>query len=279
MSRINDKIFNCAIYLYKSVQDAERGEKTGGSGFIVGVPSSAGGGYIYAVTNSHIIREANSPIIRINKKVEDFDIYICDTTDWYHHPDGDDLAVLPLSVEITKYRLGFVPIDLFVNAKIIKDGDIGAGDETFTIGRFIGYDGKQRNEPIVRFGNLSIGTPVGIEHERGYTQESYLVESRSLSGFSGSPVFIHILPMSYRPGLKGNVGTTRGPWLLGVDWGHKYTYESVREKNGEICNEGWKVKTNSGISCVVPAWKLYELLYIEELVEMRKTKDAETKKD
>ena len=285
MPRIHDAILNCSIYLYKTREDAHAGEKTGGSGFLTRVPSSFEGGYVYAVTNSHVIREGNSPIIRINTKANDFDIYIAEPRHWYHHPDGDDLAVLPLSLEFTRYNLSLVPIGIFVDSKIIYDNYIGAGDGVFMIGRFIGYDSKQKNEPTVRFGNLSLGTPVGIEHERGYTQESYLIESRSLSGYSGSPVFVYVPPFSQRwqrfkgetkPITTSSVGRQ---WLLGVDWGHKYMDEYVRERNGEICSEQWKVRTNSGISCVVPAWKLMELLYIEELTEMRRENDEKMKRE
>lgn len=42
---------------------------------------------------------------------------------------------------------------------------------------------------------------------------------------------------------------------------------SSRER---VINDDWVVETNTGMSCVVPAWKIAELLFMEELVAIRK---------
>ncbi len=54
--RISDDILDSVVYLYPSVTDAEAGEKAGGTGFLVGVPSGVHEGvtYQYAVTNRHV---------------------------------------------------------------------------------------------------------------------------------------------------------------------------------------------------------------------------------
>ena len=229
--------------------------------------------YGYAVTNSHVIREAASPVIRLNTVNDDIEILNYADRNWFHHPSGDDIAVCPLLLDWSKYKFSCIPTDLFINQAIISKENIGAGDEVFMVGRFIGFDGIQHNTPTLRFGNMSIGSPQKILHRRGYLQESYLIETRSLSGYSGSPVFVHILPFSKRPGTQG-WSTERGPWLLGIDWGHEPIWEKVYEKNqkDEVV-EGWQVPTNSGIACIVPASKLLELLKIKELVDMRKKLD------
>src|SRR5687768_2114902 len=55
MPRIPPKFLNSVFYLYKSEDDAERGEDFGGTGFLVGVPSrNAGHMFVYAVTNWHV---------------------------------------------------------------------------------------------------------------------------------------------------------------------------------------------------------------------------------
>ncbi len=58
----------------------------------------------------------------------------------------------------------------------------GPGEEVVMLGRFPGYDGAQENKPAARFGNLAMGTTVPIEHPWRFTQESFLVECRSVSG-------------------------------------------------------------------------------------------------
>jgi hypothetical protein len=85
--------------------------------------------------------------------------------------------------------------------------DIGPGDDVFVVGRFINREGKQKNIPSVRFGNIAQmpGEPLFLDD--GKELECFLIEGRSISGFSGSPVFIHISPEApefpeFPPNLK-----------------------------------------------------------------------------
>jgi hypothetical protein len=285
LPRIDDLILKSSIYLYPSKLDAQQGEKYGGSGFIVSVSTPAHPeGYLYAVTNSHVIwGNSNSPIMRINRIDGNVDILEYSQQQWKRHPDGDDLAVAPISLEAAKHKYARIDTCLFINQEIMLDHDIGAGDEVFIVGRFIGYDGKQQNEPTVRFGNLSLGKTVIVVREDGINQESFLVETRSLAGYSGSPIFLHILPFSYRPGF-GLVTSSKmekdgkqlgvGPWLLGIDYGHHQLKELVRQKCKDPVGDGSFVCSNSGITDVVPAWKLLDLLNDEEFVKVREKKDT-----
>jgi hypothetical protein len=126
-----------------------------------------------------------------------------------------------------------------------------------------------------------------IRNEWGLLQESFLIETRSLSGFSGSPVFLFISPLDVAPVEYGE----REPrtWLLGVDWGHMRSFEPVLKEHDDPLehnlvpvNDEWKVPSNSGQAQVVPAWKLQELLDQEELKMGRRRGDeriSEMKKE
>ena len=59
------------------------------------------------------------------------------------------------------------------------------------VGRFVSHEGKQQNSPAVRFGNIAMMQKEKIIDERGVAQESFLVEIRSLPGYSGSAVLIY----------------------------------------------------------------------------------------
>lgn len=132
----------------------------------------------------------------------------------------------------------------------------------YFMGRFIAHDGIQRNDPIVRFGSIAMmpGDPV-FQKDRGFHQESFLIEARSLSGFSGSPVMLYVSTDSnrFRSGTWETTDFIQNrpsiTGLLGIDWG------SLRLKD--------EVVTNTGIMGAVPVWKLTELLDQQEVVEMR----------
>jgi hypothetical protein len=157
------------------------------------------------------------------------------------------------------------------------------------VDRFIGHDGKQSNLPTARFGNISRMDGEPIEDKYGIRQDSFLVDIRSISGYSGSPVFVYInqtlarpppfiAPPShpYRQGLHG-------PWLMGVDWCHLKTFGPVLERDqlGEPQQSRPRryVELNSGIAGVIPAWKIQEVLDLPELARKRRELDEQISRE
>lgn len=281
MPRINDKLLDCAVYLYPSEKAAKAGERAGGSGFLVGVQSTRVDDFFftYIVTNSHIIRESRAGFVRLNTTINQMAILPSDLKHWIHHPDGDDLAAITVGLKPGLFKFNFIPDSIFINDQIIKDFDIGVGDEVVMVGRFINHEGKQKNLPAARFGNVSMMPIEPItQPRRGIAQESFLVEMRSISGFSGSPVLVTIDPSIPRPKSKTMQGTIRigsefPIWLLGVDWGHIRDSYSVIDRDGNLHPEKLKVKTNTNMAAVVPAWKLRELLDEDVFASSRKLQE------
>jgi hypothetical protein len=105
----------------------------------------------------------------------------------------------------------------------------------------------------------------------GFAQESFLIDTRSWSGYSGSPVFVaqDVIGRTYmRRKLLDHAP------LLGIDWGYVGPQEPVREKEtAEPLHEGWWVRSNAGMSAVLPTWKIPELLDLPELMEDRRMKE------
>ena len=63
----------------------------------------------------------------------------------------------------------------------------------FVVGQLVNSQGKVRNIPSTRFGNIAQMPYEPIEQDRvfgKFQQESFLVEARSIIGFSGSPIFL-----------------------------------------------------------------------------------------
>src|SRR5436305_6175960 len=95
MPRIRDEILDSVFYLYPSIEAAQSGESAGGTGFLVGIPSVTQPEawiHIYAVTNSHVVREGKSPFIRFNTIQGGAGIWHLKGMEWRHHPDADDVA-------------------------------------------------------------------------------------------------------------------------------------------------------------------------------------------
>jgi hypothetical protein len=310
MPRIFDEIVEVVVYIYDSLSDAQAGERQGGSGFAVDIhfERNKDWGVTYVITNHHVIQKAHRPVIRMNRKDGRVEYLETEKGKWFSHPAGDDIAALPIHVSHEDaLELKTVIPDIFLTDKIIQKEDVGIGDDTFMVGRFINHEGKQRNAPAVRFGYIAMMPTETIEREDGIQQESFLVEMRSMPGYSGSPVFLFsthaFIDFSKRDfeeemeqlrikqretlGLSPDSPVLvlhtpyykpKGPYLLGIDWCHLYTTEKVRDKNAVPIPEEWIVRSNSGMAGVIPAWKITELLNSEELVEKRRQEDEEITK-
>lgn len=286
MPRLPDEDLLCVFYLYPSIEAAESGDRSGGAGFIVGFASEHPGFiYHYAVTNAHVVKDYGSPVIRLNTKQGDTDVWPLKSDDWVPHPDGDDIAVTWFGGDwAKKYNHSYIHAqEHFALKSVVADYNIGVGDDVTTVGRFISHDGGLTNRPSVRFGNISMmPTTIGF---RGVEQECYLVETRSLRGSSGSPVFLTI-PNAQRRRISVNPEVVDIPlqntWFLGLACADVSYEEEVNERT--IAEDGIKTieptnyfaLSNSGQMAVIPAWRLYDFLATDERFVMpRKEGDRE----
>jgi hypothetical protein len=280
MPRIPKTYLNSIVYLYGTVEAAERGDNTGGTGFFVHVhfKCDSNQGFRYVITNKHVARTGAS-IIRINCNDGKPDIFDIGPDQWTIHPGGDDLALyhLPLA---DKHVFNSVSERLFATEQEFKNGDYGVGDPAFMIGRFIAHDGKDTNIPAVGFGNLSI-PPSAMKAESGFPQLSFGVEMRSMQGSSGSPVFTYTDGWNMETGVH-SIGSNKLRFL-GVNWGQVVFPTEIKEHIIKIDQHALRpgerearfVSLNTGMNGVVPAWKLLELLYLPSLVKAREEYERE----
>jgi hypothetical protein len=192
---------------------------------------------------------------------------------WLFHTDGDDIAVCPIG----RWRQsGFVaiPASVFLTKTLMREHGIRYGADLYMVGRFTGFDGKQKNTPCLRFGNISM-MPQPIDRQPLLPQESFIVEMRSKSGFSGSPVFVYFDP----PKVEGE-DQEPVTFLLGLDWADLPTYEEIVtfDADGKERSQALVAKINSGMALVVPSWRILELLNGPELVEQRRIADQQLMK-
>lgn len=259
MPRIHDPYLLCALYLFASPEGAERNDHLGGSGFIAGYKSQDGTMiHLYAVTNRHVIEDGFT-VLRLNKLLGGYDIMETSKNSWLLHPE-DDVAICPIGPDHHYHKFSVISAaeddekSLFVTEKKVKKYNLGVGDEVLMVGRFLSHQGSKQNLPLARFGSIAMMPIETIENSLGNKREHFLVEIRSVSGFSGSPVFVYDLPFNY----AGVRPEPFGQFLLGIDCGHMPKAKSLLE---------------SGIAAIVPAWRILELLEDEQLKQMRKEEE------
>lgn len=143
-----------------------------------------------------------------------------------------------------------------------KEMKIAEGSDVFFTDLFTGHVGLQRNYPIVRFGRVALVTDEKIEWD-GTPNELYLIEAASYGGNSGSPVFFY-LGSDREPGtLVVGSPILR---LAGIMQGTFLDHQPIRV----VETKKMPISVSSmGIAAVVPAYKLHEILFGEELMWYR----------
>ena len=300
----------CSVYIYKTVKKSDAGENSGGSGFIVRFPfqHNIEEYQLYVITNRHVIEKMAEPVLRLNDISGKSQSQKTNKDRWAISKT-DDLAAYPLIILEEEFQISAVPVGRFATPHLMKSLKIGPGDDVFMVGRFISHEGKQRNTPSIRFGNISMLNKETMQNGFEQDQETFLTEMRSIPGYSGSPVFVTLDPKLPRPwdsDIPEEVGRAtyvspspslissstelgiyaegiHGPWLLGIDWTHINNYSPVLRRKGSSrdpkdCVKGRWIESHTGMAGVIPAWKIRELLDTEKLAAQREKEDAKISK-
>jgi hypothetical protein len=268
--RIKDDALKCVVFIgMEIVCGSAKTKQWCGTGFLVSRPSNkfTTASFVYLVTAKHVVAEIGKRdfIVRINTKDgKSADFHVHPNIKWFFHPKEDessDVAVYPLWIDTATFAtLDYAAIStkMFVTDTVIQSADIGVGDEVFMIGLFAHYSGNEKNFPIVRTGNIAMIPSEPIPTSNFGNMEVYLIESRSIGGLSGSPVFV----------LKEyEIGRWRFH-LLGLVHGH-WQVDSDQIIDASTKDSKTTAGVNVGIAMVTPAKKILETIEQEKLSEIR----------
>lgn len=223
---VEDSVRRCVAFVGTKTDGRFRPRATA---FLVSV-SEHGFRFAYLVTAEHVITglltKGMELFTRANRK--DGTLYegAIPADRWVFHPNSErvptDVAVCEVAFTPEADVLT-IPLNGDFSAvateEVMRDNNVGVGDEIAIIGLFRNHYGQERNIPIVRIGNLAAmpEEPVMTSY-CGYT-DAYLIEARSISGLSGSPVFLNMPPMRV---IDGGWRQQKGRlmFLLGLVNGH-----------------------------------------------------------
>lgn len=254
MPRIPDNFLDNVAFLYRTEEEARTRTRLGGSAFFVG-REIVGAELLwgeqrhvpYLISNRHVVFDGSACVASINSRSGDETTVLdLDQNDWHAHPTADLCAIAPGDVvDFSQQQIQFIPQRQFITPKQIAEMQLGIGDDVFMVGRFVNHQGHKRNRPALRFGNISMmleDIPVKDPNGRGRMEQSFAVEMRSRTGFSGSPVSLYRTPNSVLiPDVSAKHKNVIR--LLGVNYGY------IKDETGE----------NTYLNGVIPAWKIMEL--------------------
>jgi hypothetical protein len=246
-------------------------------------------GWLYAVSNHHVVQRDGFSVLRVNTNDGKIETIETEPHEWITFaPPVHDVAIYSMFGNLipSNASISWILYSDFLTPDLGEKFNIGPGDDVFMVGRFVNHEGKARNFPSVRFGNLSMmpgDEPIYVD-SKTHPQESFAIEMRSMCGYSGSPVFVHQTGM--RRSTNGDIQLIAGypDLLLGVHWGHIVDPWAVKKRivkraetaalrPGEV--EVDEVAANTGMNGVVPVWRLAQLMNSPQLVAKRQSDEAE----
>ncbi|MGE0751074.1 MAG: serine protease [Variibacter sp.] len=303
MPKIPHEIVRAAFYLYEDKASASAGKNPGGTGFIIQYRGRRNEGVYapqyYAVTNWHVACKNGCSVIRLNTQDGGTDIIELGPEEWHFLPGKQDIALVPINLDQKIHEVAAIGTQMFLTEEAQER--VGVGEDVFMVGLFVDHGGADRNIPSARFGNVSMlpNDKARIEQPTGYRGLSYILDLHSRTGFSGSPVFAyrtfgsdlaahgheieelriedHSRP-SVRIGGRGAYLRARNMFVfLGVHWGQFPEKWELRERQdlseahkNSLVLDGSYVEGMSGMTCVIPAWQIWDLL---DMPEVKKPRD------
>ncbi|HXQ68806.1 MAG TPA: hypothetical protein VN980_19730 [Alphaproteobacteria bacterium] len=196
---------------------------------------------------------------------------------WFIHPEEPqttDVAILPFWVDLDVLDHDYIPVFNRVERTPRASGLnlLNVGAEIFAISLYRAGSGAERNIPIVRIGNVASMPDDLIPTRHAGDLTAYLVELRSSTGLSGSPVFAN------PPGERSSRSLDEAMWgehvFVGLMHGH-LDAPDIGEESGGGQAAPFTVGSHTGIGVVIPGWKIVETLYQpDSLTQMRSVTSA-----
>jgi hypothetical protein len=263
---------DCVVFLGQ--RNAE-GVDWGGTAFLVSVPheTNALNRHVFLFTAEHCVENRAGLVMRVNRLGGGVDVLdLPEGKKWLRHKgplpvpeETVDAAATRLSSDEVRqlYSAGYrwVPCNMFLPESGVwldkENQGVGIGDEVVALGLLQVFTGNDENKIIARTGNVAMQGDDVMKIMRDVDEATrkiyekmmrlYLTELRSVSGESGSPVFVK---------LRKDLGEpTYQLSLFGLLIGH--WYHTVSHLVG---------KDNLGIGQVVPAFRMKQILERDDVM-------------
>jgi hypothetical protein len=163
---------------------------------------------------------------------------------------------------------------------------LGEGDDLFMVGLHLPYHGRERIQPLIRFGSIALMPyePVTVRVRKQATKDvrGYLAEMQAWPGWSGSPVYVYF-PPGRHTAIESDVALTGRmppPMLMGIAQGYHlvtqevYTYTTNPPRSEE--RQDLRARINSGIAVVLPIDDVMEVVMSDA---MKKDRDRLRRED
>jgi len=263
-------------FIYAPLAGTNNADAPDGTGFFVSVNHGVktNGFFVYLVTAKHVLQPSDNSWlsevrVRLNRRTGGAEKIVAPlipmgtNKNVFTHSDPTvDIAVLVWGIPPDEFDYTLMDASVLALHNDLPSLKIQEGSEVFFTGMFVYHLGSKRNLPILRFGKVALLSDEKIYFD-GEERDLYLIEASAFGGNSGSPVFFLT---GYENPPNVNWGVPRSVKLAGVLSGRFNDAVLVKTISTGTTNATFP---SLGISAVVPAQKLHDILFSEELKKSR----------
>ena len=288
--RISDDVTRTVVFIgYPTSAPGKGGIDCIGTAFLLQYDGAP-----YLVTVRHVAEYVGSDpfLVRVNRLDAGADNLLIDGAKWFYDRNPDvDVAVLPLDfISERTHSIRFIDdaTESWWTNKAWKFG-VGIGDFCYTVGLFRVLAGTSKNMPVIHFGIIArrfYGAGAELipvkdwrdpSGQKTIMTDAYLVQSQSLSGLSGAPVFVRPSNQLVRQELidsnphvhPSEMGEAVANWHLQLIGMWQGAWDAPP---GEVltAERGNNARVPVGMGVVIPIDYVHYVLENEELAAMRK---------
>jgi hypothetical protein len=285
MPQVDDHMLRCVAFLGEGGGSSFRATGTCSFAFVKVDEYD----FIYLITAGHVVwphRRTRAPkpsdpiALRVNQHDSDPKVIPLNRGEWIF-PDDVHFDICAFEFDPAIYnqdrKLIYSEMDLQTITFAVKADEcekfgvksmpdhwkVTIGDDVFITGAFISRIGDKSNIPILRAGTVAALPHEPVEYYSP-RHAAYLIETRSLGGISGSPVFLNTsrsLPRGTNVAQRTEGGVRFPYGLIGMVLGTSGSSEYIKDFDPPAEEQKTDADFNSGISIVLPARRILEFLY------------------
>jgi hypothetical protein len=186
-----------------------------------------------------------------------------------HDDRACDIAMFNVPLHDNTHDQMFINLDRGIHEALHKQvWRAELGDEVSTIGLYSSHYGQTKNIPVVRTGNIAMMPDEPVLTNRGYVT-AYLIETKSIVGLSGSPVFLNPPEVAV---IDGQVKHLPNKELitLGMTVGYQLVASAedqiiVPQMQGNDTRPEYSLdERNTGFAVVIPMERIFEIVEHED---------------
>jgi hypothetical protein len=273
--RIPDELRECVCFVQASWASGDAGV---GTAFFVGIPLEVNGlgerWFHYAITARHVISDvkrgpAETAVLLVNTRQGGRAMVSTRVSEWLFHETAD-IAVFPVGNVNPAFQVSvWDAARSIATEKVVREKNIGAGDDVFIAGLLVHHPGITRNLPIVRLGAIAAMPEDPVALTTGVDVVT-LAEVHSIGGLSGSPVFVHLSVLRDAPAGKVLIGGGASASSGGSSWLHGVMHGFYPVGKSDLDNvSGGDENLNTGIAVVVRIDRALDLIHRPDQIAIR----------